>query len=257
LKISIITVSYNSAKTIEDTIKSVVDQTTFGDVEYIIVDGGSTDCTVDIIRRYEDTITKWVSKRDCGVYDAMNKGLRLATGDIVGILNSDDIYADRFVIKNVVNMFRETGADSCYSDLFYVDRNDTDRVIRYWKAGPYKKELFERGWMPPHPTFFVNRSVYKKYGLLNLDFPLAADYELMLRFLYKYNISTIYIPEVLVKMRTGGTSNPGLYTLKAIRENYKAWKVNDLNPNPKTFILKPLSKVIQFFSHEGRSNISK
>ncbi len=187
-----------------------------------------------------------MSEPDRGIYDAMNKGFKLATGDIIGILNSDDIYADASVVESVVTALSENNADSCYGDLVYVDREDTNKVIRVWNAGNFNRERFEKGWMPPHPTFFVRREVYEKYGLLNLDFPLAADYELMLRFLYKYNVSTTHIPRVLVKMRMGGTSKPGMYTLGAIRENYQAWKFNGLK-YPITLLLKPFSKIPQFF----------
>lgn len=175
----------------------------------------------------------------------MNKGIKTATGDVIGILNSDDIYEDNSVIEAVVNSLASNNVDSCYGDLVYVKRDDTDKVVRYWKAGNFYKDMFKRGWMPPHPTFFCKKSVYEKYGLLNLDFPSAADYELMLRLLYKCHVSTTYIPRVLVKMRSGGTSNPGVYTIKAIIENYRAWKVNELN-YPITLLLKPFSKVIQF-----------
>jgi glycosyltransferase involved in cell wall biosynthesis len=176
----------------------------------------------------------------------MNKGIAVATGDIIGVLNSDDVYADNFVIEDVVKTLSKNNVESCYGDLVYVDSKDTEKVIRYWKAGQFDKEKFKKGWMPPHPAFFAKKSVYEKYGLLDLDFPLAADYELMLRFLYKYEVSTTYIPRVLVKMRAGGTSKPGFYTLKAIIENYNAWKVNGLKPNPITFVFKPLSKLSQY-----------
>ena len=134
--------------------------------------------------------------------------------------------------------------------MVYVDRDDTTKIVRQWKAGEYKKEKFKTGWMPPHPTFFVKREIYEKYGYLNLEFPLAADYEIMLRFLYKYEVSTIYIPKVLVKMRAGGTSKPGFYTAKAVLENYRAWKVNGLR-YPFTLLLKPLSKIMQFVNKGG------
>jgi len=176
----------------------------------------------------------------------MNKGVRAASGDIIGVLNSDDIYADESVIETVVNAISDNNSLSCYGDLVYVERQNPEKIVRYWKANQFSKDRFKKGWMPPHPTFFVKREVYEKYGLFNLDFPLAADYELMLRFLYKHEISTTYIPKVLVKMRTGGTSKPGAYTINAIKENYKAWKVNGLTPNPITFALKPLSKILQF-----------
>jgi glycosyltransferase len=245
MRVSIITVVYNGAENIEDSIRSVVGQT-HDDIEHVIIDGGSTDGTLDIIKRYEQNIAKFISEPDNGIYDAMNKGLEVASGDVVGILNSDDLYADRTVIENIVEHFSERNVDSCYGDLIYVDRHNTNVPVRHWKSGEFLKQRFRSGWMPPHPTFFVKRDVYRKYGFLNIGFPLAADYELMLRFLYKHEVSTTYIPRVLVKMRTGGTSTPGLYTVRAVAENYKAWKVNDLNPNPITFVLKPLSKLLQY-----------
>lgn len=244
MKISIITVVRNNAATIRDCIESVLSQTY--PVEYIIIDGCSTDGTLDIIKKYEANISKFVSESDNGIYDAMNKGLKAATGDIIGILNSDDVYAENTVLESVVSCFSKEKTDSCYGDLNYVDRNDTNRVTRFWKSGCYNKEKFKNGWMPPHPVFFVKKYIYEKYGYLNLDFPFAADYELMLRFLYKHGITAAYIQKVLVKMRTGGTSKPGLYTLRSIIENYKAWKTNELEPNLMTFILKPISKIFQY-----------
>ena len=249
MKVSIITAVYNGSETIEDCIKSVVRQT-YSKVEHVIIDGGSSDGTLDIMKKYNDRISKWISEPDNGIYDAMNKGIKNATGDIIGILNSDDIYTNEFVIENVAEIISAYNVDSCYGDLVYVERKNTDKIIRYWKAGNFYKDRFKKGWMPPHPTFFVKKSIYEKYGFLNLDFPLAADYEIMLRLLYKHNISTAYIPKLLVKMRSGGTSNPGIYTIKAIVENYKAWKVNDLTPDPFTFVLKPLSKIPQFLWHK-------
>lgn len=245
MKVSIITAVFNSAETIEDCIKSVANQT-YSNIEHIIIDGNSTDGTLDVINKYKHKIARIVSEPDNGIYDALNKGIRLAGGDIIGILHSDDFYAHDRVIEKVVDTFVRYNVDSCYGDLQYVARNDINRVIRYWKSSNYKHGKFKYGWMPPHPTFFVKKSVYENYGLLNLDFPLAADYELMLRFLYKYRISTTYIPEVLVKMRTGGTSKPGSYTIGAILENYRAWKVNNLN-YPITMLFKPFSKISQFF----------
>jgi len=244
LKISIITAVFNGAETIEDCMKSV-DRQTYHNIEHIIIDGGSEDGTIEVIERYRDKIAKVISETDNGIYDAMNKGLRLATGDIIGILNSDDIYADHAVIADVVKCVEERKVDTCYGDIMYVEREDVNKVIRYWKSDDFYKERLRRGWMPPHPAFFVKRSIYERYGLLNLDFPLAADYELMIRFLYKYDVSTTYIPRVLVKMRMGGTSKPGMYTLGAIRENYRAWKVNGLK-YPITHLLKPFSKIVQF-----------
>jgi glycosyltransferase involved in cell wall biosynthesis len=244
MTISIVTVVLNNRNCVEQCIGSVLSQT-YNNVEYIVIDGGSTDGTIEIVKRFRNEINQFISEADSGIYDAMNKGIRRARGDVVGILNSDDFYADERVIGNVVKCLYENRVDSCYGDVMYVDRNDTDKVVRYWKAGWYAREKFKLGWMPPHPAFFCKRSVYAKYGLLNLDFPLAADYELMLRFLFKYGVSAAYIPKALVKMRAGGTSRPGAYTLGAIRENYNAWKANSLD-YPATILLKPLLKILQY-----------
>jgi glycosyltransferase involved in cell wall biosynthesis len=246
LKVSIITVVLNNVQHIENCINSVLKQS-YGNIEYIIIDGGSTDGTIDLIKKYEKQISRLVSEPDRGIYDAMHKGVMKASGDIIGILNSDDMYADEKVIGKVVGCFLDTYTDTCYGDLAYVDRNDINKTIRYWKSNSYIKENFRRGWMPPHPTFFVKRNIYQQYGMFNPDFPLAADYELMLRLLYVKDVSTAYIPACLVKMRTGGRSHPGLLnTCKNIVENYHAWKVNGLKANPLTFLMKPLFKTLQY-----------
>ena len=248
MKVSVITVVYNGSQTIEECIESVIAQS-YEIIEHIIIDGGSTDGTLDVIKKHKDNIAKIISEPDNGIYDAMNKGIRAATGDVIGILNSDDMYADEFVIENVVKCLSENNVHTCYGDLVYVDHEDTDKVIRHWKSGNLFRERFKKGWMPPHPTFFVKKDIYDQYGIFNLEFPLASDYELMLRFLYKYNVFTAYIPKFLVKMRTGGRCRPGiLNTSKNVIENYRAWKINGLNPTPITFILKPLSKTLQYFN---------
>jgi len=245
MKVSIITVVRNNEETIKDAIDSVLSQT-YDNREYIIIDGASTDGTVEIIRSYGDKISKFVSESDKGIYEGMNKGLKEATGDIIGILNSDDFYANEQIIENIVKIMEESSVDSCYGDILYVDRSNLDKIVRVWKAGNFDRTKFRYGWMPPHPSFFCKRVIFEKYGYMNTDFPLAADYELMLRFLYKYNVSTVYIPEVIVKMRAGGTSRIGKYTIGAIRENYLAWKVNGLN-YPVTMLFKPFSKIGQLF----------
>jgi len=245
--VSIITTVFNSKETIEDAIQSVLNQS-YPNIEYIVVDGGSTDGTIEIINKYENKINKFVSEKDKGVYDGMNRGIKRATGDIIGILNSDDIYASNDVIERVVNEMAENNADCCWGDLVYVDAKNTDKVIRYWKSSEYKEGKFKKGWMPPHPTFFVKKWVYQKYGLFNLDFPISADYELMLRFLEKYKIRSCYIPQVLVKMRIGGQSNKSIKNIiKGNIECYRAWKINGLKANPLIFFFKPLSKVTQYF----------
>jgi len=247
MKISIITACYNSESTIEDTIKSVISQD-YNDIEYIIIDGGSKDKTLEIIKRYQDKITTIVSEKDHGIYDALNKGISLASGDVIGLLHSDDFYPNNNIISNVVNTFIDKGVDSIYGDLQYVDRINENKVIRYWKSGQYKDGLFLKGWMPPHPTFFVRKEIYQKYGAFNLSLKSAADYELMLRLLHKFKISTAYIPEVLVKMRVGGKSNVSLKNrIKANFEDRKAWEINGLKPGTFTLLFKPLSKLIQYF----------
>ena len=205
-KLSVVTVVYNGAGTIEQCIKSVHGQN-YKNIEHIIVDGSSTDGTLEIIKKYNSILGAVVSESDNGIFDAMNKGIGLASGDIVGILNSDDFYADNQILSRVAGVFNNQDVDSCYGDLQYVDRANTDSIIRHWKSKSYSEKLFYRGWMPPHPTFFVRRGVYERYGVFNLNLGTAADYELMLRFLLKNGISTHYIPEVLVRMRTGGQSN--------------------------------------------------
>jgi glycosyltransferase len=247
MKVSIITIVYNNAKTIEETIRSVLQQD-YNNIEYIIVDGGSNDGTLKIINKHRKYITRFISEPDNGIYDAMNKGLGLSCGDIIGILNSDDFYINNSVIGKVVKVLAENQVDSCYADALYVDKNDINKVKRYWKSDPFLKKRFKYGWMPQHSTFFVKRSIYEKYGLFRLNMPIAADYELMLRFLYKHEISTKYIPEVLVKIRVGGKSSPSLIRIfKNMIENHRAWKINNLDSTPLTFLLKPFLKIPQYF----------
>lgn len=245
-KVSIITVCYNSAKTIEDTIQSVVNQT-YDNIEYIIIDGLSTDNTLEIVNKYKGKIAKVVSEKDAGLYDAINKGIGLATGDIIANLNSDDFYIDNNVIADVVSTFEKEKTDTLYGDLYYVDAVDTNKIVRYWKSREYKEGLFLKGWMPPHPTFFVKKEVYQKHGLFDLQFKSAADYEIMLRFIHRFKTSIAYLPRVLVKMRVGGVSNASLSNrIKANKEDRRAWEVNGLKPSAFTLIFKPLSKILQF-----------
>lgn len=247
LKVSIITVCFNSASTIEATIRSVIDQN-YLNIEYIIIDGGSTDGTLQIIEKYRSKVSKLISEKDDGIYFAINKGIALAAGDIIGVLHADDFYINEHVISKVVNEFEKTNSDTVYGDLQYVDRVDSNKVIRHWKSGKYAEGLFLKGWMPPHPTFFVRKKLYDKYGLFNTALRSAADYEMMLRLLHKYKCSTAYIPEVLVKMRVGGKSNVSIINrIQANREDKKAWLINGLKPELFTFIRKPLSKLNQFF----------
>lgn len=247
MKVSIITVSYNSALTIVDTIKSVINQD-YKDIEYIIIDGSSSDNTLALIEPFKNQISKIVSEPDKGIYDAMNKGLALATGDIIGILNSDDVYADHSVISDVVASMHRAKTDACYADLCYVEKNDLSKVVRYWQSGPYFKNNFMKGWMPPHPTFFLKKECYQKFGFFNLEFRTSADYEIMLRMLYKHGVSCTYLPRVIIQMRVGGQSNVSIKNrIKANREDRKAWAVNGLKPGVFTLFRKPLSKISQYF----------
>lgn len=246
-KISIITVTYNSAQTLEQTIQSVTEQT-YGHVEYIIVDGKSTDNTVAIIEKYKSKISKFISEEDDGLYHAINKGIALAGGDIIGILHADDFYIDANVLANMAETFTSTKADAVYADLYYVDKNNTNKIIRTWKSGIYKASSFLWGWMPPHPTFFVKKDCYTKYGIFNTTLRSAADYEIMLRLLHKHKIKVAYLPKFIVKMRVGGQSNASVKNrVKANNEDRLAWKLNDLKPYFFTLSLKPLRKITQFF----------
>jgi len=246
LKITIVTPAYNSAATIRDTLESIQMQD-YPDVEHIVVDGVSKDLTAEILAEYPH-VSKVISEPDRGLYDAMNKGVRLATGDVVGILNSDDFYTHPQVLSRVVAKLEEACADALYADLEYVSAIDTSRVVRTWKAGEIKPGCFRLGWMPPHPTFFVRRHLYEQFGLFDLSLRFSADYELMLRFLLKNNVSACYLPETIVRMRTGGASNANWFNrLRANLEDRRAWKMNGLKPNFYTLYLKPLSKIGQYF----------
>jgi glycosyltransferase involved in cell wall biosynthesis len=283
MKVSLITVSYNSARTIRDTLVSVQKQT-YKDIEYIVVDGNSADGTVEIVKQFVDAmqgsakdamqgrsegamqdlsknlpqdlsiaalqgvVTKFLCEKDKGIYDAMNKGLALATGDIIGVLNSDDFYCSNDVIENVVRAFQENETDCLYGDLNYVDPIDTSKIVRKWRSGAYLREHFLKGWMPPHPTFFVKKSCYDSFGTFDTQFKSAADYELMLRFLFKESCSAQHLPKVMIHMRAGGVSNVSLKNrIRANREDRLAWKINGLKPKWFTLLRKPLSKLTQYF----------
>ena len=250
MNISIITATYNAAATLSANLHCVRNQTVA--VEHILIDGASTDATLEIARTQGLHLAQLVSEPDQGIYDAMNKGIALAQGEIVGILNADDLYPSTETLARVKRLFDDPAIDGCYGDLCYikggVGTGEPVKVTRYWKSGAYRPEGFYWGWMPPHPTFFVRRSVYERFGAFNLALGTAADYEIMLRFLLKYRIRVAYLPEVLVHMRVGGASNASLKArLAANRNDRKAWDVNGLRPYPWTIPLKPLRKIPQFF----------
>ncbi|KAB0665281.1 glycosyltransferase [Oryzomonas japonica] len=244
-KISLITVSFNSGSTIEDTIKSVANQN-YPNIEYIVVDGLSTDNTLDILKSYPDVVSKVISEKDSGIYDAMNKGIMLATGDVVGILNADDFYVDENVITKVVQAFVINPIDALIADLVYVRPEKLDKIVRYYSSANFALDKFESGWMPPHPTFFVKRKCYDNFGLYKTDYKIAADFELLARFMVKNHISYHYLPEVIIKMRTGGASTKNLRSnLILNREIVRACAENDIMTNYFKVYSKYLTKLFQ------------
>lgn len=246
MKISIITSTFNSAVTIKDTLKCVSEQD-YANVEHLIIDGGSKDHTLDLVRQFPH-VSKLVSEKDKGIYDAMNKGIALASGEVIGILNSDDFYVSSSVLSKVAAKFQDPEIMAVYADLQFVQKDDTSKIVRTWKSGPYTRRSFYYGWMPPHPTFFVRKAVYEKFGVFNCDMGSAADYELMLRLLLKYGIKAIYLNECIVKMRMGGASTVSVKNrLKANKKDRLAWKINGLQPNLLTLYFKPLRKIRQYF----------
>lgn len=248
MKVSIITVVYNGADHIRDCIDSVLDQT-YPDIEYIIIDGKSTDGTAAIIQSYGPKIARFLSESDKGLYDAMNKGIGLATGEVIGLLNADDFYRHNDVIANMVALFEKTGSDAVYGDMLYVDRDDTQKLKRYWRSGGYSDNAFKWGWMPGHLSFFAKRALYEKHGMFRLDMKSAADYELLLRFIHKNKATLSYMDEVTIVMRAGGISNSSLKNrLRANREDQLAWELNGLKPYFFTLWLKPLRKIRQYIT---------
>lgn len=209
MKISIITATYNSATTIRDTIESVIAQD-YDDIEHIIVDGASKDKTLEIVKGYGDKIAKIISEPDKGIYDAMNKGIKSATGDVVGILNSDDFFTSKDVLSTVAKTFMENDIDALYGDVHFVNSENLEKSVRYYSSAIFKPSLFRFGFMPAHPSFYMKRSCYDKYGLYSLDYKIASDYDLLIRYLYKHKIKYKYIKKDFVTMRTGGVSTENL-----------------------------------------------
>ena len=248
MKVSIITVTLNSEKYLSDCIRSVRRQN-YKDIEHIIIDGKSTDGTLRIIYKNLDSISSWISETDRGMYDAINKGLEMATGDIVGVLNSDDMFASADSVRSIVDCFQTTKADSIYGNLIYVDPEDPHKVVRYWKSNSYKRSRFRYGWMPAHPTFYVRRELLSQYGLYENHYFTAADYEFMARYLFLNKISSQYLDAMLVKMRTGGLSNGSFKKwFRANRRDYLAMRKNKIPFSFLVSIMKPLLKLPQFKS---------
>jgi len=251
VKVSVVTVTWNCANTVGDCLDSVANQT-WPNREHVVIDGASRDGTLAILETRRSQLATLISEPDKGMYDPLNKGIPLAKGEVIGLLNADDCYADNQALSRVAEVFANPEIDACYGDLVYVAEKDMGKVIRYWPADAYNPNKFYQGWMPPHPTFFVRRQVYEQFGMFNLHMGTAADYELMLRFLLKHRVRAAYIPKVLVKMRVGGMSNVSLKNrLAANRMDRKAWQVNGLQPHLWTLWLKPLRKISQWWKREG------
>lgn len=266
MKLTLITVCRNAASVIAETLDSALAQD-HKDLELVVIDGASTDGTLEILREFEERVRNGqvagslagdpaevsvrmvlISEPDKGIYDAMNKGLRRATGDVIGFLNAGDLLMDRSVIGKVVAAFENSGADAAYGDIIMVDEKDIYKVHRTWLSGAYDRENFRKGWMPPHVATFIKKSVYDKHGHFNTDLHIGSDYEILLRFLYKYQIPTVHLPEVLVRFRLGGMSNGNLkQILRANREVRASWGLNGLKAPPLLVTRKLWSKVLQFF----------
>lgn len=248
MTISIITATYNSAATLRDTFESVLVQT-YKDIDYIVVDGGSKDNTLDIIKEYEPRFNgrmRWISEPDKGIYDAMNKGIRMAEGDVVGILNSDDFFFDDKVLENINKTFVEHDTDCIFANLVYVNANNTDTIERIWKGSPYKEGRFKYGWVPAHPTFYVKRECYERLGGYDLTYQVSADFELMLRFLAKNRIKSYYLDRYFVRMRSGGESNGSLKNIFLGNKNViRAFKENGIQPSTLYPLFRLIPKIAQ------------
>lgn len=247
LKFSIITVVFNNEATIADTVQSVAMQN-YPNVEYLVIDGQSTDGTLARLKECGSTVTRLISEPDQGIYDAMNKGILLSSGEIIGFINADDFYASSDVLARVAAVFDDPEVDICYGDLCYVRQNDTSAIVRYWRSSDFRPSAFEVGWCPPHPAFFVRREIYERFGLFDLSYRIAADVELMMRFLEVYRLRAKYLPELLVKMRTGGTSNRNLMNIvKQNGEILRALRQHGLRASiVRLFGSKIVSRGLQF-----------
>ena len=246
MKLSIVTAVWNRATTVGGAIDSVSAQT-YPDIEHLVIDGASTDGTLAEVEARRTPGMVVVSEPDQGIYDALNKGLARSTGEVVGLLHSDDVFAHSHVIGRVAAAFADPSIDAVYGDLEYVSASDPARVIRHWRAGEVTQAKLRRGWMPPHPTLFVRRRVFENHGAYDTRYRIAADYDAVLRWFGTADITAAYIPEVLVKMRVGGESNASLSKiLRKSREDYRALRSNCVGGLP-TLIAKNLSKLPQFF----------
>ena len=249
MKVSIITVCYNSEKHVRTAIESVLNQT-YKNIEYVVVDGNYTDATMDIVKSYEPLFNgrmKWISENDNGIYDAMNKGIAMSTGDLIAILNSDDIYIDAHVIEDVVKQIQSSETDTIYGNIKFVKSDNIEKVTRVWKSSMFIPNCFQKGWHPPHPAFFVKKKIYDQYGKFDISFDVSADFELMLRFLEKYNISTVFYDRFIVKMRLGGESTGSLKRIIRGNKNViRAFKKNNIRVSFLYPVYRLVPKLFQF-----------
>lgn len=255
LKISVITATFNSGKTLCDTIESVLRQS-YPNIEHIIVDGGSKDDTIEIIKRYEaryESRLKWISEPDRGIYDAMNKGIAMATGDIIGILNSDDFYTSPDVVARLAEALESTDADAVYGDIHYVDDDNPDRCVRYYSSKKFRRWKMRLGWMPAHPSFYCKKSIYEKYGTFDISFKIGADFENLLQLIFVNRIKTVYVPLDCVTMRTGGASTQGLKSHRQILSDHlKAYKKNGIRSGICLESLRYIEKLWEMFCQKIR-----
>lgn len=242
IKVSIITISYNSAKTILNTLESVKNQT-YENIQHIIIDGNSNDETLNICKKFNH-ISKIISENDSGVYDAFNKGIKIANGQIIGFLNSDDTFFDNESLRRIIKGFDEK-TDAVFGNLkFYNDKN---KIVREWVSKPFKKGMFKKAWMPPHPTFYCRKNIYEKYGNYNESFKIAGDFELMLRFIECYSIKIKFIDQNLIKMKAGGISNSGFMSkIQILKEEFQAFKINKVSINRFLYIINKMRKIKEF-----------
>jgi glycosyltransferase involved in cell wall biosynthesis len=249
MKITIITAVYNAAQTLADAMDSVLRQT-YADIEYVVVDGGSKDGSVDVVRSYEPRFggrMKWISEPDHGIYDAMNKGIRMATGDVVGILNSDDYFTADDVVEQVAQTLADTQLDAVYGDIHFIRAGQPDRCVRYYSSARFHPRWLRFGFMPAHPSFYCRREVFERAGLYKTDYKIGSDYEMMVRLFRRYHIRTRYIPADFVTMRTGGASTRNVHSrLQLIQDDVRACRDNGIYTNAAMISLKFLYKIFEF-----------
>jgi glycosyltransferase involved in cell wall biosynthesis len=246
MKVSIITVVKNSSDTINETIESVLAQT-YGNIEYIVIDGGSNDGTVNLIKKYQNKITRFINESDNGIYDALNKGIQLATGDVIAILHADDLFYDHFVVSDMVNKMTDSGAELCFSDLIIVDRSG-EKILRYYMAHYYKQWLFRIGWLPPHPTCFIKKSLFDEFGPYSTKYEVAGDFDFLVRIFYGREINWTYLNRITVKMRYGGASNSGWRSKKRnAQEISQVLRDNNVFSLPVFQLLRYLIRLLEMF----------